>query len=35
MFLEEKAQEADKLSVKIEDLETQLDREQEDCKRSV
>ncbi|CAA6668739.1 unnamed protein product [Spirodela intermedia] len=33
MFIEEKAQEADKLSVKIEELETQLDKEQEDCKR--
>ncbi|MQL84463.1 hypothetical protein Taro_016976 [Colocasia esculenta] len=33
MFYEDKAQEVDKLSAKIEDLGVQLNKEQEDCKR--
>uniref|UniRef100_A0A1D1XVB5 Zinc finger CCCH domain-containing protein 13 n=1 Tax=Anthurium amnicola TaxID=1678845 RepID=A0A1D1XVB5_9ARAE len=32
-FFEAKIQEVDKLSAKVEELETQLDKEQEDCKR--
>ncbi|XP_078432968.1 zinc finger C-x8-C-x5-C-x3-H type family protein isoform X2 [Wolffia australiana] len=32
-FIEEKVQEADKLSARIEELESQLDKEQEDCRR--
>ena len=34
-FLDEKTQEANKLSAKIEELEIQLDKEQEDSRRSV
>ena len=35
VFLDEKTQEANKLSAKIEELEIQLDKEQEDSRRSV